>query len=184
MPAGDDEVLDGDEGTEDEESEDTEGTENDGDESSDDEPTAKTDKRVADLMSQRDKETARANQAEKALRKALADKGDGAGTDDPALQGVMQELREASLDALWGEYPELKKYNIDRSLIDGTTRAEMRDSASRIVKLVKGVATKSRNEALAEAGVSPEPSGNTRQPPVDYATMKDEDFEKLLNSIS
>lgn len=142
----------------------------------------KSSKRIRDLQSRADANEARANKAEQALAAALG-KGSGTEANDPGTQALLQELREASLDAVYGDYPELRKYGIERSLIEGSTRAEMRESATSIVGLIKAVATKARNETLEQHGIKAEPTGNTRKPPVDYSSMKDEDFEKLLNSI-
>lgn len=168
---------------EDEETEETEETEESTDESDDEAPKLdpKTQKRLSDLQSKADAADARASKAEKALN--ALNKG-GEGSKDPVTQALMQELREASLDAVWGEFPELKKYGIDRSLVEGSTRAEMRESATSIVGLVKTVATKVRNQTLADNGLSAEPSSSNRTPPKDYSTMSDEDFEKVLASIS
>lgn len=141
----------------------------------------KTQKRIDDLISARDKEIARANKAEEALK---AGKAKEPGSNDPGTAALMQELREASLDAVYGEFPELKKYSIDRGLIDGSTRAEMRESATSVVSLIKSLSTKVRNEVLAEHGLKAEPAGSTRTPPPDYGSMSEEDFKKLLDSIS
>lgn len=142
----------------------------------------KTDKRIKDLQSKADAAEARANKAEKLLQSSGAGKGSGAG--DPATQALMQELREASLDAIYGENPVLKQYGIERSLIEGSTRGEMRQSADAVVGLIKSVSTKVRNETLAEHGISAPASGATRKAPVDYGSMSDADFDKLLNSVS
>lgn len=141
------------------------------------------DKRIRDLQSKADAETARANKAEAALKSPGRNKGEVAGSNDPATSALILELREASLDAIFGEYPELKEYSIDRSLIEGTTRAEMRDAAASLVGLIKNVGSKARNKALADAGVKADPVGTTRSKPVNYATMSSEDFKKLLDSI-
>lgn len=142
----------------------------------------KSNKRISDLQSAADKATARANKAEAALRALNAGKGGGAGTD-PATEALMQELREASLDAVYGEFPELKKYGIERSLIEGSTRAEMREAATSVVALIKNLGTKVRNETLAEHGIKAEPTGAARKPSVNYESMSDEDFTKLLDSM-
>lgn len=180
------ELTDDLEGNESEETieETTEETTESSEESNESEPKldAKTLKRLSDLQSKADKAEARANKLEKAL--ADAGKGSGSGTNDPATEALMQELREASLDAVYGEFPELKKFSIDRSLIEGSTRAAMRESATSIVALVKNVSTQARNETLAEHGIKAEPAGATRSKPQDYASMSDEEFDKLLNSIS
>jgi hypothetical protein len=171
------------ESTENEEVEETEDTEEESEETekTESESDDKVQKRISDLQAKADKAEARANKLEKAL--AAAGKGGDAGSNDPARDALMQELREASLDAVYGEYPDLKKFGIDRSLVDGSTRAEMRESATSIVALIKSVATRARNDTLAEHGLKAEPAGSTRQKPVDYASMKDEDFKKLLDSL-
>lgn len=139
------------------------------------------DKRVSDLQSKLDKEIARANKAEKALK--ARGEGNGQGNDDPRTAALMQELREASLDSVYAEFSELKQYGIDRSLIEGSTRTELRQSATTLVGLIKSVKTKVRNEVLAEVGVKADPAGARREPPKDYGKMSDEEFEKLLNSM-
>jgi hypothetical protein len=165
----------------DEETEETEETEESTEETEETEAPKGDSKRIADLTSARDKETARANQAEKAL-KALRGEGQAAGSNDPSAKMWMAELREASLDAVYGEYPELREFAIDRSLIEGSTRAEIREAASALVGLVKNVSTKARNKTLAEHGMKAESSGQSRKPPVDYGSMSDEDFLKVLDS--
>lgn len=170
----------------DEEVDDTEDGTTDGDagEGGEDAEKPKGDaKRIADLQSKADAETARANKAEKALS-ALRGGGQGEGSNDPATKALMVELREASLDAVFGEYPELREYSIDRSLIEGSTRAEMREAASSLVSLIKNVGTKARNKALADAGVKAEPAGATRKPAKATTDMSDEEFLKMLDSIS
>ena len=176
-----DDEPEGDEPEGDEGNDEPEGDEPDGDE----EPQSdkKSSKRISDLQSKADREAARANKAEKALA-ALKRDGSGSGANDPATQALMTELREASLDAIFGEFPELREYGIDRSLIEGTTRAELRQSATSLVGLIKSVQTKARNRALAEHGIKAEPAGSRRTAPVDYASMSDEDFEKVLASIN
>jgi hypothetical protein len=139
----------------------------------------KTDKRISDLQSARDAETARANKAEAALKARDAGKS---GVADPVTNALMQEVREASLDAIYGEHPELRDYGIERSLIEGSTRAQMRESADAVVSLIKSVSTKVRNEVLAENGIVAAPSGSSRKSPVDYASMDDEAFKKLLDT--
>lgn len=137
-------------------------------------------KRVKDLTSKWQKAEARAAKAEAALKSKT---GEGSDTGkDPATTALMAELREASLDAVFGEYPELREYGIDRDLIEGSTRAELRAQAESLVALIKSVSTKARNKALADAGVKAEPAGSTRKAPVDYGSMSDEEFLKLIGT--
>ena len=186
MADGDDQLeLDGDEGDEG-----TEGTEGSGD---GDEGTGGTEgtegqsksesKRIADLIAARDKETARANKAEAALKTRSAGDGKDGGSNDPVTAALMTELREASLDAVYGEFPELREFGIDRAIIEGSTRAELRTSAVALVGLIKSVSTKARNKALADAGVKAEPSGAVRKPPQDFGAMSDEDFKRYLDTL-
>ena len=171
--------LDGEENTDDE----SEGNESTGDEASKDSKGGE-DKRVRDLQSKADKAEARANKAEAALAKATA-RGDGEAQGkpadaDPEREALIAELRETSLDAVYAEFEELALYKIDRSLIDGSNRAEMRASATALVGLVKSVATKSANRALKEHGITPEPAGATRQPPKRFDDMTPEEFEREI----
>ena len=152
-----------------------------GDEGSESDNDSPADKRIRDLQSKADKAEARANRLEKLLAKAAGSgEGNASGSKDPERDALMTELREASLDAVFGEFPELTTYGIDRSLIEGRTRAEMREAATSLVGLIKSVETKARNKALRDAGVKADPTGATRQPPKNYATMSDEDFEKEI----
>lgn len=138
------------------------------------------DKRISDLQSKYDKAEARANKAESALQKLNAGDGTDAGSNDPERKALLEELREASLDSVFGEFAELKEYGIDRALIEGRSRAEMRESATALVGLVKSVATKERNRVLREHGIKAEPAGATRSAPKNYAEMSDEDIEKEI----
>jgi len=181
MPGPNDEQRD--DLSEDEEFDETEDeATTDSEDKSNAEPPAGDAKRIADLMSKAQKEEARANKAERALS-ALRGEGNGAGNNDPVTQALMVELREASLDAVFGEYPELREYNIDRSLIEGSTRAEMRESATSLASLIKSVTTKARNKALADAGVKAESSGSSSRPRKSVTDMSDDEFLKMLDSI-
>lgn len=168
----------GDDDADDDGADDADGDDGDSDPKAD----PKVDKRISDLQSKADKAEARANKLEAQLQKALggSDKGGEQESKDPERAALMQELREASLDAVWGEFPELKTYGIDRALVTGATRAEMRESATGLVALINSVATKAKNQTLREHGIKAEPAGATRQPPKDYRSMKPEDFEKEI----
>lgn len=171
-----------DESIEDETEEKDEEADADSDEDSDlSQLDAKAQKRIKDFQSKADAAEARANKAEKALKAASAGKpGDGG---DPNTKALMQEVREASLDAIFAEYPQLKQYGIDRGLIEGDTRGELRESASNVVALIKSVTNKVRNETLAEHGLTAPATGSTRKPPANYGTMSEDDFKKLLDSM-
>lgn len=170
-----DEELENQDGDEEETEEETE------DEESEEESTEeseKPDKRINDLTSARDKETARANAAEKALA-AIRGKGKE-GSNDPQVTALMQELRDASLDAVFSAQPKLSEYGIDRALIEGSTRSELRASADQLVALIEQVETKATNRALAKHGIDAAPVGSRREKPLDIANMPKDEFEKLI----
>lgn len=143
------------------------------------------DKRISDLQSAKDKETARANKLQKQLEKLQArgadtDDGGAEGSKDPEDSALRQELREASLDAVFGEFEQLRSYGIDRALIEGATRAEMRESATALVALIKSVETKARNAVMKEHGIKAEPTGTSRTPPKSYGDMSADEIEKEI----
>lgn len=137
-----------------------------------------SDKRIRDLQARADAEAARANKAEAALRAKKA-AGEGAG-DDPRYSAVLDQLREANLDAVYSEMNELREFGIDRNLVEGATRAEMRDSATQLVALIGQVATKVRNKVLAENGIEAAAVPSQSPKKVDYSTMSKEDFDALV----
>lgn len=145
------------------------------------------DKSVKALQSARDKETARANKLQKQLDQYLARgeaSADGrSATASPEVEAMREDLREAALDAAFAEFGELKEYGISRALVDGYSRAEVRENSQALVALVKSVATKARNKTLADAGLKADPSGTSRSKPVDYASMSSEEFNKLVDGV-
>lgn len=153
------------------------------DESSEGEPPkeqAEDDKRVRDLQSKADAAEARANKAEAALKAAKEQGERGGDSADPRYAAVMDQLREANLDAVYGEIPELRQFDIDRSLIEGTTRNEMRDSARNLAALIGSVRTKARNEVLAENGLSADAPSATPAKRADFASMDSKEFDELV----
>lgn len=140
----------------------------------------KSDKRVADLISARDKETARANAAEKALAAIRGKDKDGA--DNPERAALVQEIRDSALDSIYASNPKLTDYGIDRVLIEGSTRAEVRASADQLVALIEQVETRVTNATLAKHGIQAAPLGGKRSKPVNYSDMSKEDFEKAIHA--
>jgi len=159
---------------------DLDGEGNDGGDSGD-KPDEAAEKRIRDLQSKADAAEARANKAEAALKERLeaADKSDS-GNDDPRIASALEQLREANLDAVYASVPDLAAFGIDRALVEGGTRAEMRDSAAKLVALIGQVATKARNDTLAKAGLTAEPMGGERPAPVDYGSMSKEEFDAVV----
>lgn len=171
---------------EDEESDENESEEDESDDQSnesDKDAQGDVNKRIRDLQSAADKATARANKAEEALKALKRGDGTADGSNDPAQKALLLELRESALDAVFASQPLLKEYGIDRDIIEGSTRAEVRESAAALVGLIKSLETKVRNKTLAEHGLKAETSGSARKPLPNFETMSDEDFEKVLNSV-
>ncbi len=165
------------------EADDTEETSEEVETEETEETNEESDKRVRELQSARDKETARANRLEKELAKLQTRDEGSTGTTDPVRQAELEEIRQDRLDSLLAteEFQPLKSYGIDPALITGTSRAEMRESAQELVGFIKSIETKVRNKTLREAGITPSPTSGTREPRKDYSKMSDEDFEKELN---
>lgn len=183
MADGEDQNLEPDDDTQDDNIEDDAGDGSAEDDAASKAPKKSGDKRVDDLMSKWQAAEARASKAEKALKARSAGEGNAAGANDPAVQALIADLRESNLDAVYASFPELSEFGIERSLIEGANRTEMRENAESLVALIKNVSTKARNKALADAGVDAELSGASRKPPVDFGQMSDEDFVKLLDSM-
>lgn len=152
-----------------------------GDSGDQEKPDGPADKRIRDLQSKADAAEARANKLQKQLEGLNPGEGTPKGSnEDPERAALMAELRETSLDAVFAEFSELRDYGIDRSLIEGANRAQMRENANSLVALIKSVETKARNKTLREHGIKAEPAGGTRSTPKSYETMSDEDFEKEI----
>jgi hypothetical protein len=174
-----DDLLDEDEG---DESSDDSGS--DGDESSEDKGPKSSEKRVRDLQSLADKETARANKAEKErdrFKAALLDSG--AEGSPPADAGGAQD--SATLDMarmfVFQQHPKLAEYGLSEADLTGSTPGDIARSAADQVARLERVETKARNKLLAENGMAPEVDGGSPPPPArDFSKMSSEDFKKLM----
>lgn len=149
------------------------------DSGSDDDPK---DKRIKDLMSKWQAETARANAAEAKLTKApAADGASGAGGGDTTdAQQWIELIREQARDQVFGTDPRFAAYGIDRSSIDGSTPAEMRDAARRLSELIDKMETSVQNKVLKKHGLKPEVGSAPPPRNKSFASMSDEEFEKEI----
>ena len=146
-----------------------------------------SDKRIRDLMSQKQREEARANRLEAEL-KALKGDGDADGDKAPARPAKRNEeaeqwaalLRDEARKQLFSSDPRLAQYGLSADEITGATPEEMRASLAAKVKFVDSMETAIRNRVLQEHGLDPEVGGGAGEPPVDYASMSSEEFEKHL----
>lgn len=173
-----DEDLDQDENDVDDETEDTE----------DSEESGSGDKRIRDLQSARDKETARANKLQKELDQLRGQKPEGnkkqtqTGLPDEVAQWVTAAQANVR-SQYYDSDPRLKEYGISPELITGSTPAEMRASFQALRKMVDKFEAKAAKR-VESGGIAPELGGGSpSSKPRDYASMSSDEFSKLLDSI-
>lgn len=164
----------------------TEGAPPDDDNSESDEPESK---RVNDLMSNWQKEQARANrlQAELDALKAPKSKGRAKATAAPEENEFVQFAREQTRNTLYASDPRLAQYGIDVTAITGSTPAEMQASLNGHRKMIDSLESRIRNDVLREHGLAPDVvSDGTRERRTRGfdPNMSDADFEKLLEKRS
>lgn len=146
------------------------------------------DKRVRDLQSQKDKETARANKAEKEIQRlkaAFADP-DAEGGKPPKDSSDGGDVANAALLDMarmfaYQQNPKLAEYGVSQSDLTGSTPSEVAESAVELVARFEKIETRVRNKVLADNGMAPEvdagaPPANAR----DFSKMSKEDFNKLV----
>ena len=130
-------------------------------------------KALSAMQSERDKETARANKAEKALAsstKAASAKG--------------QEWIDTAMDnqkrALFEGNPKFAQYEIPIDLIIGETPAEMVASTKSLSQFVDTMEGKMRGKILTDHGLDPEPKDTPKLGRAGYADMPQDQFDKLV----
>jgi type III secretion system FlhB-like substrate exporter len=147
-----------------------------------------TDKRVSDLQSKADKETARANKAEarlKALQVAMEDKGAETGSAPPAsaagdLGGAILDM--ARMFAVQ-QNPKLAEFGLSSADLTGSTPSEIAQSAAALIARFDKIETQIRNKVLADNGLTPDISAGTPPDPKrDYSKMGAEDFKKVVDA--
>lgn len=163
------------------ESEDTESTDDtaSGDSASEDEAVAK---RIRELQSKADKAEARANKLAKELSKGNTSSAKGDETPDgtpPEVKEWLETTQTNFRDDLYKEDPRFAKFDLDPSLISGTTPSELRASQKQLVEFVDKLEGQIRDAVLVEHGFKPEPKASERQAPTNYATMTSEEFAKI-----
>jgi len=143
-----------------------------------------TDKRISDLQSAKDKETARANKAEKQLKALLSASGGDEEPMSPAPAGdVNSAILEMARMFAVQQNPKLAEYEITASELSGNTPAEIAKSAAELVAKYEKIETRARNKALAANGLAPELEGAGAPPKDrDFSTMSREDFKKLMDA--
>jgi hypothetical protein len=166
------------EDTDDQESEDEEES------ASDDDP-----KRVRDLQSAKDKETARANKLQKELdalkQQATGKPGEKPKAVDPQLAEWQAELKTQVRTQFYESDPRFKEYGLSPDLITGSSPAEMRASLQALKKMVTKIESVARKKVLEETGAAPDLMGGgtvTTGPAKDFSKMSSEEFNKYLES--
>lgn len=163
-------------------------TEDDDDEDSteDDASKEKESKRLRDLQSQKDKETARANKAEALLKKIQegGKSGDGkpTGSVDPEVQKWLSVAKESARTRLYESDPRFKEYGLPPSLISGDSPEDMETSFTQLKRLVGKVESRVRDSVLKEHGFAEAPQSSSKTPKRDFANMSKEEFDKVVRA--
>lgn len=173
-----------DNGNDDEEQDDSDSEENESQSSAD--SSKSTDKRVSDLQSKFDKETARANKLQKQLDAlTAAEKEDGtearkslSGGNASTDNGVLDVARMLAYQT----NPKLADYGVAMSDLNGSTAAEIVANAAALVAQFEKVETRIKNKVLADNGLAPDISDTPPPPKRDIANMSSEDFTKLYEA--
>lgn len=146
-----------------------------------------TDKRVRDLQSKADTETARANKAEarlKSLEAAMKDtSAEGSAKspvgDDAGMAIVLDMARMFAFQ----QNPKLSEYGISAADLGGGTPSEIAQYATDLIARFEKIETQVRNKVLSENGIAPILDSGTPPPPSrDFSKMSSEDFNKLVEA--
>jgi len=159
-----------------------------GSESSDGSTPKASDKRISDLQSKADKETARANKAEarlKALEAALKE-GDAEGSKSPAAAGgniADAAILDMARMFAYQQNPKLAEYGISMADLNGDTPSDVARNATELVARFEKIETQVRNRVLADQGLAPEiDGGSPAAPSRDFSKMSKEDFDKVVDA--
>lgn len=157
-----------------------------GAESGDSKDPKSADKRISDLQSAKDKETARANKLQKQLDAiAAATKEDGAEVGKPPVTIGGSTVDGAILDMArmfaFQQNPKLAEYGIAATDLNGGTPSEVAQAATELVARFEKIETQVRNKVLADQGLAPEiDSGSAPTQARDFSKMSKEDFQKVV----
>jgi hypothetical protein len=134
------------------------------------------------LQSERDKERARANKAEKALTKMEKDSAKDAGTPEvpPQVEAWITAAQTNLRDSLYKANPEFERHGLDSSLITGDTPEDMEASAKSLSEFVSKLEGNVRDSVLKEHGFDPEPRSTTRQSKKNWTDMDSKEFDKYV----
>lgn len=144
-----------------------------------------SDKRIRDLQSKADQETARANKAEARLKAILAASEDKSarGSEPPAAPDVSTALTEMARMFAVQQNPKLAEYGLTADDLTGLTPAEIAKSAADLVARFEKVETQVKNKVLAENGLAPAIEGDKAPTKSrDFSAMSSEDFKKVMEA--
>lgn len=149
--------------------------------------TPKSDKRVTDLQSKADQETARANKLQKqldAIAAATKEPGsDGGNEANPSNASVDPAIIDMARMFAYQQNPRLADYGVEMSDISGSTPSEVAKNAAELVARFEKIETIARNKVLAEQGLAPEiTSSGTPSVKRNFETMPKEDFDKFVDA--
>lgn len=140
-------------------------------------------KRINDLMSRAQKAEAENARLKKQLglqdgRRKSGDDGATPAADEQPDE-FQEYLREAARRDIFRD-SGLADFGLDVSVISGATLREMKESADRWKTVATSLASKARQDAFVEAGVSPEAGGGQAPEGKSFASMSDKEFEEFL----
>lgn len=168
-------------------------SEDDGDPEKDPPPkdgdSKSTDKRVSDLQSKADKETARANKAEATVKRLIEAAKD---PDTEESKPKAQASGDAQLDVILDmarmftvqQHPKLAEFGLVASDLIGSTPAEIAASAAALITRFEKIETQVRNKVLAANGLAPEieSAAPSSDPKRDFSKMSSDDFKKVMEA--
>jgi len=144
-----------------------------------------SDKRISDLQSKADKETARANKAESRLAALLeaAKTGDSEGSKPPQGGDASDALLDMARMFAIQQNPKLSEYGITMADLAGASPREVARNAAEQVARFEKLETQIRNKVLAANGLAPDIAGSESPAASrDYSKLSSEDFKKVMEA--
>lgn len=148
--------------------------------------TKSTDKRISDLQSTADKETARANKLQKQLdaiteatKEPSTEEGEPSKDGDAGTDVILDMARMFA----YQQNPKLAQYGIAAADLTGKSPSDIVKTAAELVTRFEKIETQVRNKVLADNGLAPEvDAGKPDVPARDFSKMSKEDFDKIVDA--
>lgn len=157
-------------------------------ESEGDKSPKSSNKRISDLQSKADKETARANKAEARLKllQAALDEESGTESGKPPVSGggpVDSAILDMARMFAFQQHPKLAEYGLSEVDLNGGSPSDIARAATDLVAHYEKIETRVRNKVLASQGLAPElDSGSPPAASRDFTNMSSEDFKKVYDA--